>query len=173
MTDTLTLYKLIILYTLSKVNFPLTNSQVTEFILDKGYTTYFTLQQAISELIDNKLIKVKHIRNSSHYSILPSGIETLDYFGDHMSSGIKNDIDAFLLQHKYELRSENETLADYRKEKGNQYIVTCSVKERGVLLLEIKLGVTDEEQAIAICDNWIKKNADTYAYLISTLLLKS
>ena len=41
MTDALTLYKLIILYMLDKVDFPLTNSQLSEFILDKGYTDYF------------------------------------------------------------------------------------------------------------------------------------
>ena len=49
MTDALTLYKLIILYMLDRVDFPLTNSQISEFILDKGYTDYFKLQQAISE----------------------------------------------------------------------------------------------------------------------------
>ncbi|MFQ9388815.1 MAG: DUF4364 family protein [Coprococcus sp.] len=27
---------------LNKVDFPLTNSQISEFILDKGYTNYFT-----------------------------------------------------------------------------------------------------------------------------------
>ena len=37
-----TLYKLMILYMLNKVNFPLTNSQLTQFFLDKEYTTYFT-----------------------------------------------------------------------------------------------------------------------------------
>jgi len=172
MTDSFTLCKLIILYTLNKVNFPLTNSQVTEFALEKGYTTYFTLQQAINELCDTALIKAKQIRNSSHYSITPSGIETLGYFGDHISSTVKQDIDAFLKQHQYELRSENETLADYYQEKKNQYLVNCSIKEKGVPLIEIKLNVTDEDQAIAICDNWRTKNADIYAYIISNLLLK-
>ena len=42
------LYKLIVLYMLNKVDFPLTNAQISEFILDEGYTTYFKLQQAIS-----------------------------------------------------------------------------------------------------------------------------
>ena len=42
--DTLMLYKLMVLYMLNKVDFPLTNSQISEFILDKGYTNYFSLQ---------------------------------------------------------------------------------------------------------------------------------
>ena len=37
MANSFKLYKLIILYMLSKVDFPLTNSQISEFILDEGY----------------------------------------------------------------------------------------------------------------------------------------
>ena len=47
MHDTLTLYKLIVLYMLSKVDFPLTKTQIYDFILDKGYTNFLTLQQVI------------------------------------------------------------------------------------------------------------------------------
>lgn len=45
----LTLYKLMILFLIKKVDFPLSNSQISEFILDKGYTTYFKLQQAFHD----------------------------------------------------------------------------------------------------------------------------
>ena len=51
MAEAFTLYKLIILYMLDKVDFPLTNSQISEFVLDKGYTDYFKLQQALSCLL--------------------------------------------------------------------------------------------------------------------------
>ena len=52
LSDPITLYKLMILYMLDHVNFPLTNSQLTDFFLDHEYTTYFTLQQALNELED-------------------------------------------------------------------------------------------------------------------------
>jgi len=35
MSETYTLYKLIVLYMLDKVDFPLTTSQISEFILEK------------------------------------------------------------------------------------------------------------------------------------------
>ena len=85
--ETLTLYKLILLYILNKTEFPLTNSQLSEFILDKGYTTYFRIQQALSELLEANFISAEHIRNSSYYSITPSGRETLEFFGDKVSPG--------------------------------------------------------------------------------------
>ncbi|HIR76314.1 MAG TPA: DUF4364 family protein, partial [Candidatus Choladousia intestinipullorum] len=62
MPEPFTLYKLIILYMLQKVDFPLTNSQISEFILDRGYTTYFTLQSVISELIESEMIHQETIR---------------------------------------------------------------------------------------------------------------
>ena len=36
-TEATTLYKLMVLYMLSKVNFPLSNSQIADFMLDKQY----------------------------------------------------------------------------------------------------------------------------------------
>ena len=62
MAEPLTLYKLIVLYMMKKVDFPLTNAQISEFILDKGYTTYFKLQQAISELIDSEFVEEETIQ---------------------------------------------------------------------------------------------------------------
>ena len=58
MADTLSLYKLIILKMLEQVEYPLTNSQITEFILDKEYTYYFTVQQALSEMVESGLVNV-------------------------------------------------------------------------------------------------------------------
>ena len=37
MDKPLKLYKLIILYILNRVDFPLTNAQISEFILEEGY----------------------------------------------------------------------------------------------------------------------------------------
>lgn len=172
MTDALTLYKLIVLYMLDKVDFPLSNSQISEFILDKGYTNYFTLQQAFSELQEAGFIKVKTVRNSSYYMITGEGQKTLEFFGKNISAAIRDDIDAFMSSHKYQLRNENETLADYYQEKPDLYIVRCSIKEKGQTIVDLQLSVPDEEQAITICDNWRRRNSEVYSYLVHTLFLK-
>ena len=52
LTEPMTLYKLMNLYLLKQVNFPLTNAQLTSFFTEHDYTTYFTLQQALNELED-------------------------------------------------------------------------------------------------------------------------
>ena len=95
MGESLTLYKLIVLYMLEKVDFPLTNAQISGFILDKGYTTYFHLQQALSELTESELIHCETIRNSSYFSITKSGEQTLEYFGKEIPKEIKGEIAEF------------------------------------------------------------------------------
>ena len=60
--DPLTLYKLIVLYMLNRVTFPLTAAQVSDFILGKEYTNFLTLQQVINELTDAGMIATQSIR---------------------------------------------------------------------------------------------------------------
>ena len=168
--DTLTLYKLIILFILDKVDFPLTNAQVSDFILEKEYTNYFNIQQAISELTSQELITVSSIRHSSYFRITDAGRETLEFFSNKISDAIKNDIIEYLSQNKYSLREEVSTLADYYEEKKNEYIVRCQVKEQSSSIIDLSLTVPTEDAAIAICNNWKKNSQEVYSYLMKTLL---
>ena len=59
--DPLTLYKLMTLYMLNKVNFPLTNAQLSGFFQEKGYTTYIGFQQVLTELEETQLISYETI----------------------------------------------------------------------------------------------------------------
>ncbi len=169
-SDTFMLYKLMILYILSRVNFPLTNAQLTAFILEKEYTNYFNIQRAISELIDDAFISTKTIRNSSLYRITDSGSETLLFFDNMISSGIKEDIEAYLSQNRYELQEEVSTPAEFYQVKKGEFAAHLSVIEREVSIIDLTLVVTSEEEASRLCNNWKEKSSDIYAYLMSSLL---
>lgn len=79
MATPFTVYKLIVLYMLQNTENTLTNSQISEFILDREYTNYFHLQQAISELVEAELITMDTRSNVSHYRITEDGIKTLSF----------------------------------------------------------------------------------------------
>lgn len=100
MAEPFTLYKLIILYMLDRVDFPLTNSQISSFLLDRGYTNYFTLQQAFSELEEASLIHSQPIRNTTQFQLTKSGRETLGYFCDRIPNAIQEEADQYLQEHK-------------------------------------------------------------------------
>ena len=98
MSEPFTLYKLIVLFMLHKVDFPLTNSQISAFILDRGYTTYFTLQSVLSELAESGMIRSETIRNSSYYTMTESGAEALHYFQNRISRQIRDEIDQYMTE---------------------------------------------------------------------------
>lgn len=168
--DAFTLYKLIILYMLDKVDFPLTNAQITDFILEKDYTNYFNVQQSISEMKDADLIISETIRNSSYFKITDAGRETIHFFDGEISQAIRNDIDTFLRDNKYKLREEVSVLADYYERKKDDFVATCYVREQGSKIVEINLSVATEQEAQTICNNWKNKSQDIYSYLIQKLM---
>lgn len=164
--DGLILYKLIILYMLDRVDFPLTGSQISQFILDNNYTNYFNLTIAQNELIENDFIKPTVERNHTLYEITEQGKEAVELFEFRISDSIKLDILNYLTEQKIELRNESAISSDYYP-SNNEYIAQCSIKERNQTLLEIKISVPTQDQAIHICDSWKEKNEEIYQYLIS------
>ena len=167
--DPLTLYKLIVLYMLNRVTFPLTTAQISDFILGKDYTNFLTLQQVINELTDAGMISSQSIRNRTHLAITEEGRETLSYFENRVNDAIKADINTYFRENELAMRNEVSVLGDYYKSTSGEYEAHLVAKDRGINLVDITLSVPVEEVAAAICDNWQKKNQEIYKYLIQEL----
>ena len=167
--DPLTLYKLITLYMLDRVTFPLTKAQIGDFILGRDYTNFLTLQQIIAELIDAELIRAKSLRNRTYLEITEEGKNTLSYFGNRVSDSIKEDIAAFFADHEMDMRSESAVRADYYKSTSGEYEAHLVVKEKDVTVVDITLSVPDEDTAASICANWQAKSQSVYQLLVSQL----
>lgn len=170
MAEPFTLYKLIILYMLDKVDFPLTNSQISDFVLDKGYTDYFKLQQTLSELSDGGLIQKEATHNRTLYHLTEDGEETIRLFCNKISKPIQDEIDQFLQEKQYDLKNEVSVKADYKKNANEEYSVKCQVFENQEPLIELTLSVPTEKEAAAIALNWQKKNQTIYAWVMAQLL---
>lgn len=167
--DPQTLYKLIVLYMLDRVDFPLTKAQIGDFILEKGYTNFLVLQQIISELIDKEMIISQTYRNRTHLTLTQEGRDTLSFFEKRISDSVREEVDAYLLERKMELRNDVSVYADYEKTAGGDYNTRMIAKEKDTVLVEVHLSVPTEEAAIAVCEKWMKKNQEVYQYLITNL----
>lgn len=170
MAEAQTLYKLIVLSMLQCVDFPLTNAQISDFILTKEYTNYFTLQQVLSELVETGLAEVHIVRNSSYYQITEKGKETLNFFGHMVSPAIHEDMQNYFKENAIAIRDELSVRADYYQNTSEEYFVQLRVVEKDSPLIDLTLSVPSEAQANSVCDNWKKKNQKIYAYLMQELL---
>ncbi|MCD7745290.1 MAG: DUF4364 family protein [Lachnospiraceae bacterium] len=170
MADSDTLYKLIILYMLSRVDFPLTNAQISDFILEKDYTDFFTLQSVLADLEDGQMIHTETIRNCSYYTILEAGEEVLKYFHNRISPTIRRELDQYMTDNKIQMRDDVSVLADYYKNTEGDYSVRCVVKEKLANLIDLTITVPYEDQAKAACRSWKEHSQSIYKFVFKELL---
>lgn len=165
-----TLYKLMIMYMLKKVNFPLTNSQMSEFFLEKGYTNYFTFQKVLNELVEANLLHMETVGTRTRFELTSEGEETLGFFGGKISDTIRQELDEFIRDNKFKLRNEVAIEADYYKSTNMDYIAHMLVREGKATLIELNLSLASEEQAQVVCERWQKENQKIYEFVVQQLM---
>ena len=168
--EPLTLYKLMTLYMLNKVNFPLTTNQLMDFFLSKDYTNYFTYMQVLAELEESKLVNIEIVRSNSYYKINDDGTETIELFVKKIPVSIIDDMDIFLVDNKYELRNEVSTISDYYKSTNQDFIVNCKITEGNSTLIDMNLSVPSEDVAEMMCNNWRASSQEIYSNVMKTLM---
>ena len=168
----MTLYKMIVLYLLGRVQHPLTQAQISDFILEKDYTTYLNLQTVFSELGAAGLIKQKKVRNRTFLSLTSDGASTLEMFAGLLTTEIRQDVDQFLRRNAVALRDTVSVTADYHlsSEGGKGYLADLSVREAGQPLLSLSVSLPSEELARDVCRKWEKSSGDIYSLIMEQLL---
>ena len=170
MNQSLPLYKLIILEMLNSVDFPLTNSQITEFLVKRGYATYFEVQQTFSDLTASKQIYEENVHHSTRYSITESGKQTLTYYNHLLPDSFTEDIRNYLKKNKIELRDTVSVVTGYKPASNEEYAVRCKIMEKDMPIFNMALLAPSTEIAEQICFNWEKKYAEIYAYIMAELM---
>lgn len=167
--QTFTFNKLVVLYILDRVTFPITVAQISDFVLNQEYTDFLTLQQVINELKDASLITAETVRNRTHLTITDEGRETLRLFKTRISNDDRQEIDTYFLKNEFSLRNEIAVQSNYYKTVSGGYDTHLVINEGDTRLMEITMPVPTEEMASTVCDNWQKKTQDIYQYLIGQL----
>ena len=168
--EAVTLYKLIVLYMLDRVDFPLSNATVIGYINESGLTDYPTILSVIDVLQNDGLIDVESNRSNTSYRLTDQGTEMLEYFGNKISDEIKKDINEYLKRNKYELKQAANTIAEYYLTNNGDFAVHCCVKEHNASLIDLTVSVPDEEVAEFMCQRWKQENPSIYEFVMKRLM---
>lgn len=170
METSFTIYKLIILYMLAHSKKSLTNSQISEYILEREYANYFHLQQSISELVEADFLKMRSTSNTTFYRITEEGKNALSYFENDISPQIRQEIKEYLKNKGFASQKRILMPADYFITPQGSYTVRCRLIEKSTALIDLSLGVPTLEAAKAVCANWPLKCMELYGKLMEELL---
>lgn len=167
--DSLTLYRLIVLHMLNKAASPLSNAQIADFILEKEYTDYITLQRVLNDLTEEAFITAATMENRTLYQITDEGRKTLAFFDNRLHYSIKTDIQEYLSTHEIQIRNDLSILTNYQKGPSGDYIAELIAKDNGNELVHIHMTVPSADFAAKVCQNWKEKNESIYQYLVQEL----
>ncbi len=163
----LTENKLILLFILDNIEFPITNVQITEIIMQDGLMNYFFLQQYLSDLVNTNHIKNYTKDDKQFYKITKKGEETLTFFENRISITAKESVLKTIESKRKDFKESTEIISDYIPLNKNEYIVDCKIIENNTPLIELKLTVGTKAQAKSMCELWKKNPQSIYAQIIS------
>ena len=161
--------KLLILYIMNKMNVDLTNSQITQIVLETEVMNYFSFQQFLSELIESKFLNIYKEDDREYYRLTQRGLEMLEYFLPKVNDNLLK-INDYIKKNKERILSETEVKATFKKENEREFIVNLRVIENNSDLINLNVNVSSEKQAMLICKNWKNNASYIYAEIIQSLI---
>ena len=164
-------HKLIILHLLQKMGIALSNSEICQFLLEKNYMDYFSVQQYLAELVDAGWLEKSREQNHTRYTLTDEGEETVNYFLNHISEHAKTEINTYVQENSKRIRAEYAVTANYFPEINDDFLVKCGLNDdNGNGLMEVSVSVVSKQQALAICRNWRKNVSHLYGSILTSLV---
>ena len=161
--------KLLVLYVIKSLKQPISNTQLTEIILENNFINYFTLQQYISELEYSDFVKYIEKNEKKLISITDKGEKVLSFFNDRIAP-IKSDIiDNYISATIENIKKELTIYSDYTIDNNDSYIVNLRAFEDESLLIDLKVSVPSKKQANALCSKWKDDPSTIYTKIIQSL----
>jgi len=165
-------HKLIILHLVQKMGISLSNSEICQFLLNKEYMDYFSVQQYLAELVEAGWLEKTKEHNNTRYTLTDEGEEVINYFQNHVKESVKEDISIYVKENSKRIRAEYAVTANYFPELNGDFLVKCSLcDDDGGPLMEISVSVVSKQQAQQICRNWRKNVSHLYGSFLTTLAL--
>ncbi|WP_025642664.1 DUF4364 family protein [Schnuerera ultunensis] len=169
-TEELAQNKLLLLYIIDRSEKPLTNEQITEFMLENNYMNYFLIQQYLSELINSSFIEYSITENKKTYKMLDKGKATLSYFEDRIPKKIKEEIANKFSEIKEDEKKATQVLSEFFQKDDAQFMVNLKLVENDETLFSLYINVATAKQAEKICHTWENNTEHIYKNVLNMLV---
>lgn len=168
--ETSKIIKLSILYILYRVDYPISNTQIINYMLENDYSDFFSIEALIGELKDDDFVSAETVRNRTFFKLTPMGRDSLLALLPDLSMNIRDDIDNYIRANRMKMREEVDVRGNYVASSLGTYNVNLYIDEAGERIFEINLVAPDEEKASKMCATWQRKSAEIYPLIFDKLL---
>jgi hypothetical protein len=177
--------KLIILYAMRKLDTPVSNIQLTAYMLEQHLMDFFSFQQHVNEMAGAGYLDAVPDAGASSgagasagagggrrllYRLSESGAALLGGMEGLLPRAEKNRIDRTVSAIRGKAKDELAVSADYTPIDENRQGVCLKFSEGDLDMLKIELQTASKAAARQICANWKARALDVYAKLVDELL---
>lgn len=163
--------EILILYILDKIGIGVSDFILTEFVLKPGLINYFSYKESLEELLKNGYVeKMQGNDGQDIYSVTDLGKVTCRSMEPNLSQSLRIPYDDLLLKEKDRLTTGMVVNSYVFIDSNKNLAVRCFIREKGNVVVDLRLPVPDRETGEQICNMW-QKNA--YALLPKIILAAS
>lgn len=162
--------KLIILYTLSKAEKPLTIAELTHIILGSAKINFFDIHKAMDFLSEADEVYVQTDENENiFYALTDEGRICANHFYDIIPLEVRTYIEQCLQTLFKEEKQKRSLSAQIEAVDYDKFCVKCSLSDNDISLLNLSVYAGDEELAKKMCKNFKKNAAELYDIILKML----
>ena len=161
--------KVLILYTLNKINRDYTDNDLFKIILAVNDINYFYFRDILMDLVSSKLVATYTKENQTFYEITTEGKNSLELTIDVLPGILKLKADNVFKNEIVKIVNEDSISAEYIPEDENNYTVKCKIIEKKKKIFEIQTFAGSNEQAKKIADNWREHAKEIYPKIMDLL----
>ena len=138
--------KLLMAYFLRQIDRPCTYAQLLEIFTGEGIVDYFLFIEALKEMLDTGVILKREEEGTALYELSKEGHDGAESFKKLVPRSVRDRVLASGLRLFARLKAEQSIQTEIRDE-GNGCIVSCTVSDSGITLMQLSLFAPDREQA--------------------------
>lgn len=166
--------KLLILYLINRMELSMSRAQITDFVLNKDFMDYFSLEQTLAAMQDQGLLEATEVNaqdvSTTRYAVSNEGLQNLEYFENRIPRTARVLINQYIVENRGKIKRDYESTANYFPNlESEDFQVKCGVYEDNRVLMEIIVSVDTREQAKLIQANWKNNSSAVYQKIIDAL----
>ena len=165
-----TLYKLMVLYMLKRVNFPMSTAQLWQYFRGKEYMSEEAFGTLMKDLMNANLVRSEELNGVLRYELTKEGDEALFYFTSDISESLRKDMEDYITVNRMQARNETGIATGYELSGDGGYYVHLKIREEKTVLFEMRLSVPDKEQAETLSAHLQDNAAAIYAFVMKKLV---
>lgn len=158
-----------VLYMLKCSGIKLTVTDISDYIVIKGYTDALTLQATINDLVADGFITLEKKHNRSYLDLTAEGLETANSLESRLAKDIRSSIYNYIAVNKNNIIDSHSIQTKITETDDGRFMCELTCNGKKGILYSTTLIFPSESLAKDACDKFNSSSTDIYRYMLDKL----